>query len=89
MTPDARVPVLRQQGDGRDDRAPAVRAEGAEPARSGQPYVPAFGQNGKRDITIYQLLCHKAGILTVPTRGLDVPELLLDSRASCELITRT
>ena len=52
-------------------------------------YVPAFGQNGKRDITIYQLLCHKAGIPTVPTRGLDVPELLLDSRAVLELIYRT
>ncbi|MBP2649087.1 MAG: serine hydrolase, partial [Gemmatimonadetes bacterium] len=28
-------------------------------------YLPEFGQNGKRDITIYQLLCHKAGIPTV------------------------
>ena len=52
-------------------------------------YVPAFGQNGKRDITIYQLLCHKAGIPTVPTRGLDVPELLLDSRAILRLIYQT
>ena len=32
-------------------------------------YLPAFGQNGKRDITIYQLLCHKAGIPTIPTSG--------------------
>ena len=52
-------------------------------------YVPAFGQNGKRDITIYQLLCHKAGIPTIPTRGLDVPELLLDPRAILDLIYRT
>lgn len=52
-------------------------------------YVPAFGQNGKRDITIYQLLCHKAGIPTVPTRGLDVPELLLDSKAILRLIYQT
>ena len=52
-------------------------------------YVPAFGQNGKRDITIYQLLCHKAGIPTIPTRGLDVPELLLDPKAILELIYRT
>ena len=42
-------------------------------------YLPEFGQNGKRDITIYQLLCHKAGIPTIPTEGLDVAELLLDS----------
>ncbi|MFO1406655.1 MAG: serine hydrolase domain-containing protein [Steroidobacteraceae bacterium] len=52
-------------------------------------YVPAFGQNGKRDITIYQLLCHKAGIPTVPTRGLDVPELLLDPKAILRLIYQT
>ncbi|MFO1394966.1 MAG: serine hydrolase domain-containing protein [Steroidobacteraceae bacterium] len=52
-------------------------------------YVPAFGQNGKRDITIYQLLCHKAGIPTVPTQGLDVPELLLDSKAILRLIYQT
>ena len=52
-------------------------------------YVPAFGQNGKRDITIYQLLCHKAGIPTIPTRGLDVPELLLDPKAILDLIYRT
>ncbi len=43
-------------------------------------YVPAFGQNGKRDITIYQLLCHKAGIPTVDAGPADVVELLLDKK---------
>ncbi len=52
-------------------------------------YVPAFGRNGKRDITIYQLLCHKAGIPTVPTEGLDVAELLLDRRRILQLIYDT
>jgi CubicO group peptidase (beta-lactamase class C family) len=52
-------------------------------------YVPEFGQNGKRDITIYQLLCHKAGIPSVPTEGLDVPELMLDAKALLGLIYRT
>jgi CubicO group peptidase (beta-lactamase class C family) len=52
-------------------------------------YVPAFGQNGKRDITIYQLLCHKAGIPTIPTAGLDVAELLLDRQEILRLIYRT
>jgi CubicO group peptidase (beta-lactamase class C family) len=52
-------------------------------------YIPEFGQNGKRDITIYQLLCHKAGIPTIPTEGLDVPELLLDSKEILRLIYRT
>jgi CubicO group peptidase (beta-lactamase class C family) len=52
-------------------------------------YVPAFGQNGKRDITIYQLLCHKAGIPTVPTNGQDVAELLLDRQRILDLIYRT
>lgn len=52
-------------------------------------YVPAFGQNGKRDITIYQLLCHKAGIPSIPTAGLDVPELLLDAREIQRLIYLT
>ena len=52
-------------------------------------YVPAFGQNGKRDITIYQLLCHKAGIPTVPTDGHDVAELLLDRQRTLDLIYRT
>jgi CubicO group peptidase (beta-lactamase class C family) len=49
-------------------------------------YVPEFGRNGKRDITIYQLLCHKAGIPTIPTAGLDVAELLLDQRELLRLI---
>jgi CubicO group peptidase (beta-lactamase class C family) len=49
-------------------------------------YVPEFGQNGKRDITIYQLLCHKAGIPTIPTAGLDVAELLLDREETLRLI---
>ena len=52
-------------------------------------YVPEFGQNGKRDITIYQLLCHKAGIPSIPTEGIDVPELLLDSKEILRLIYRT
>jgi CubicO group peptidase (beta-lactamase class C family) len=52
-------------------------------------YVPAFGQNGKRDITIYQLLCHKAGIPAVPLAGLDVAELLLDRKEMLRLIYRT
>jgi len=52
-------------------------------------YVPAFGQNGKREITIYQLLCHKAGIPTVPTDGHDVAELLLDRQRTLDLIYRT
>jgi CubicO group peptidase (beta-lactamase class C family) len=42
-------------------------------------YIRDFGQNGKREITIYQLLCHKAGIPTIPIEdGADVAELLLD-----------
>jgi CubicO group peptidase (beta-lactamase class C family) len=49
-------------------------------------YVPEFGRNGKRDITIYQLLCHKAGIPTIPTAGLDVAELLLDQKELLRLI---
>lgn len=52
-------------------------------------YVPEFGRNGKRDITIYQLLCHKAGIPTVPTSGLDVAELLLDRKAILKLVYDT
>ncbi|HVN41641.1 MAG TPA: serine hydrolase domain-containing protein [Steroidobacteraceae bacterium] len=52
-------------------------------------YVPEFGRNGKRDITIYQLLCHKAGIPTIPTEGLDVAELLLDPKAILKLIYDT
>ena len=42
-------------------------------------YIPEFAQNGKQDITIYQLLCHKAGIPTVTADDdEDVAELLLD-----------
>ena len=52
-------------------------------------YIPEFGQNGKRDITIYQLLCHKAGIPTIPTDGVDVADLLLDSKEILRLIYRT
>jgi len=52
-------------------------------------YLPQFGHNGKRDITIYQLLCHKAGIPTVPTDGTDVGELLLDRREILRLICAT
>ena len=49
-------------------------------------YVPEFGRNGKRDITIYQLLCHKAGIPTIPTAGRDVADLLLDQKELLRLI---
>jgi CubicO group peptidase (beta-lactamase class C family) len=52
-------------------------------------YVPEFGRNGKRDITIYQLLCHKAGIPTIPTEGFDVAELLLDRKAILKLVYDT
>ena len=52
-------------------------------------YIPEFAQNGKRDITIYQLLCHKAGIPTIPTNGVDVAELLLDHKEIQRLIYRT
>ncbi len=52
-------------------------------------YIPEFGQNGKRDITIYQLLCHKAGIPTIPTAGVDVAELLLDHKEILRLIYRS
>jgi CubicO group peptidase (beta-lactamase class C family) len=52
-------------------------------------YIREFGQNGKRDITIYQLLCHKAGIPAVPAEGLDVPDLLLDHRRILDLIYET
>ena len=52
-------------------------------------YLPEFGRNGKRDITIYQLLCHKAGIPTIPTAGHDVAELMLDRDAILRLIYRS
>ncbi len=40
-------------------------------------YVPAFGRNGKKDISIYQLLCHKAGIPTVQVDEDEAEALLL------------
>jgi CubicO group peptidase (beta-lactamase class C family) len=49
-------------------------------------YVPAFGQNGKKDITIYQLLCHKAGIPTINVKGVDAAELLLDTKEVLRLL---
>jgi CubicO group peptidase (beta-lactamase class C family) len=52
-------------------------------------YLPEFGRNGKRDISIYQLLCHKAGIPTIPTSGVDVAELLLDRNEILRLIYAT
>jgi len=52
-------------------------------------YLPEFGRNGKRDITIYQLLCHKAGIPTIPTSDVDVAELLLDRKEILRLICAT
>jgi len=52
-------------------------------------YLPEFGRNGKRDITIYQLLCHKAGVPTVPVDGLDAGELLLDRKQIYRLICDT
>jgi CubicO group peptidase (beta-lactamase class C family) len=49
-------------------------------------YVPAFGQNGKKDITIYQLLCHKAGIPTIDVEGMDAAELLLNPKEILRLL---
>ncbi len=49
-------------------------------------YVPDFGQNGKKDITIYQLLCHKAGIPTIDVDGMDAAELLLDQKEILRLL---
>lgn len=49
-------------------------------------YIPAFGQNGKKDITIYQLLCHKAGIPTIDVEGMDAAELLLDPKEILRLL---
>lgn len=44
-------------------------------------YIPAFGQNGKQDITIYQLLCHKAGIPSVQVDEDEAEALLTSPRA--------
>ena len=52
-------------------------------------YLPDFGRNGKREISIYQLLCHKAGIPTVPVGDVDVAELLLDRERIMRLICAT
>jgi CubicO group peptidase (beta-lactamase class C family) len=52
-------------------------------------YLPEFGRNGKRDITIYQLLCHKAGVPTIAVDGVDVGELLLDRKEIYRLICAT
>jgi CubicO group peptidase (beta-lactamase class C family) len=49
-------------------------------------YIPEFGQNGKQNITIYQLLCHKAGIPTIRADDVDVAELLLDADAILRLL---
>ncbi|MEJ2515307.1 MAG: serine hydrolase [Gammaproteobacteria bacterium] len=48
-------------------------------------YIPEFAQSGKRHITIYQLLCHKAGIPTIRAGDADIAELLLDQK---ELLRR-
>ena len=44
-------------------------------------YIPAFGQNGKQDISIYQLLCHKAGIPTIRVDHDEAEALLTAPRA--------
>jgi CubicO group peptidase (beta-lactamase class C family) len=44
-------------------------------------YIPAFGQNGKQDISIYQLLCHKAGIPSVQVDEDEAEALLTSPRA--------
>ncbi|MEM9300527.1 MAG: serine hydrolase domain-containing protein [Pseudomonadota bacterium] len=52
-------------------------------------YIPEFGQNGKRDITIYQLLTHKGGIPTVDPGEHDPGDLLVDQDAVRHLIYAT
>jgi CubicO group peptidase (beta-lactamase class C family) len=51
-------------------------------------YIPEFGQNGKRGITIYQLLCHKAGIPTIRLEGGpdDLVDLLLDKKETLRVL---
>lgn len=49
-------------------------------------YIPQFAQGGKANITIYQLLCHRAGVPGVPS---DVPvETLYDREKTLEIICR-
>lgn len=44
-------------------------------------YLPEFGQNGKKDITIFQLLCHQAGIHRLPLRDVkELKELIFNPR---------
>lgn len=43
-------------------------------------YIPKFGQNGKSQISIYQLLCHKAGIPTIKVGRSGIEGLLLDKK---------
>jgi len=47
-------------------------------------YIPAFGANGKGDITVLEMLSHRAGIPTVP-EGVD-PDMLFDHDAALALI---
>lgn len=47
-------------------------------------YVPEFAANGKEHITVYQVLCHRAGIPMIPG---DIPaDLIFDERAVQRLI---
>lgn len=49
-------------------------------------YIPQFAQGGKANITIYQLLCHRAGVPGVPD---DVPvETLYDTEKTLDIICR-
>lgn len=49
-------------------------------------YIPEFGQNGKKDITIYQLLCHKGGIPSLDPGKHDPTDLLVDHDAFLRLL---
>lgn len=46
-------------------------------------YMPGFGLNGKKRITVAQILCHKAGIPTIQNLQ---PELFLDKQEVMRLI---
>lgn len=49
-------------------------------------YIPEFRQNGKKDITIFQVLCHQAGISKLSTMDAEeLEEILFDPR---EIIRR-